>query len=68
MLGKGRYYLNFTNGITRTIYLLANGVKQFPVLCERHSAELLVQLAGSSRRQPLLLSALKDQLESTRPY
>lgn len=51
--------LSFTNGITRTIYLLSNGAKSFPVLCERRAADLLVELAGWESIPPLALSTLK---------
>lgn len=51
--------LSFVNGITRTIYLLSNGVKSFPVLCERGAADLLVELAGSEKTPPIVLSTLK---------
>jgi hypothetical protein len=51
--------LSFVNGITRTIYLLSNGAKSFPVLCERRAADLLVELAGCQNSQPIVLSTLK---------
>lgn len=51
--------LSFVNGITRTIYLLTNGVRSFPVLCERGAADLLVELAGWENTPALLLSTLK---------
>ncbi|MYM28311.1 hypothetical protein GTP58_08240 [Duganella sp. CY15W] len=38
--------LAFTNGITRTIWLLAAGAKAFPVECDLKSAALLQALAG----------------------
>lgn len=57
---KGEAVLGFTNGITRTIFLLANGAKQFPVRCELNSAKLLFELAGCGH-QPLLLSSLRRQ-------
>lgn len=56
---KGESFLNFTNGVTRTIFLLANGATEFPVRCEKNSAELLSQLAGSGNHSPLLLSSLE---------
>jgi hypothetical protein len=58
---KGEVFLNFTNGITRTIFLLANRAKEFPVRCERNAADLLRQLAGSANHQPLLLSSLEQR-------
>lgn len=51
--------LSFVNGITRTIYLLSNGAKSFPVLCERRAADLLIELAGCEDSQPIVLSTLK---------
>lgn len=56
---KGEAFLNFTNGVTRTIFLLANGAKEFPVRCERSAADLLFKLAGSANHPPLLLSSLE---------
>lgn len=58
---KGEVFLSFTNGITRTIFLLANGAKVFPVRCERSAADLLFKLAGSANHPPLLLSSLKHR-------
>lgn len=53
--------LSFVNGITRTIYLLSNGVKSFPVLCERRAADLLVELAGWENVPPIVLSTLTNR-------
>lgn len=39
-------FVTFTNGITRTIWLLASGAKFFPVECSMRDAELLQSLAG----------------------
>ncbi|NHZ99111.1 hypothetical protein [Massilia sp. CCM 8734] len=55
----GEPCLSFVNGITRTIYLLANGVRSFPVLCERQAADLLVELAGWKGTHPLQLSLFR---------
>jgi len=43
---RQRITLSFTNGITRTIWLLANGAKAFPVECDLRSANLLQAIAG----------------------
>ena len=56
--------LSFVNGITRTIYLLSNGARSFPVLCERPAADLLVELAGLERITPIVLSTLKTAREA----
>ncbi|HGO6074580.1 TPA: hypothetical protein ACK3Q6_004431 [Burkholderia cepacia] len=45
------HYVTFTNGITRTIYLLANKAEVFPVTCPLQDAELLHRLAGSRGSQ-----------------
>lgn len=58
--------LSFVNGITRTIYLLANGAKSFPVLCERRAADLLVELAGCKNSVPIALSTLKASMDRRR--
>lgn len=55
--------LSFTNGITRTIFLLSNGAQAFPVLCELRSADLLVELAGAGTA-PLRLSTLRGNSPS----
>lgn len=40
--------VGFTNGVTRTIWLMANGAKEIPVSCERGSgSELLHRHAGA---------------------
>ena len=42
-----RPYCTFTNGITRTIWLLANGAECFPVITDKHSHKLLRLYAGA---------------------
>lgn len=42
--------LNFTDGITRTIWLLTFGAKSFPVECSTAEAPLLQKLVGTGRR------------------
>lgn len=37
---------SFVDGITRTIWLLANGASFFPLLCSRRSKNVLEELAG----------------------
>ncbi|CDY78648.1 hypothetical protein BGLT_04953 [Caballeronia glathei] len=39
-------YVAFTNGVTRTIWLAANGAKYFPVECHVREADRLQELAG----------------------
>ena len=58
---KGEVFLSFTNGITRMIYLLANGAKEFPARRERRTAGLLFRLAGSANHPLLLLSSSKHR-------
>jgi hypothetical protein len=43
-----RRILGFTNGVTRTIWLLHAGAKQFPVRCSTADAPLLQRWAGAS--------------------
>jgi hypothetical protein len=38
--------VSFTNGVTRTIWLLAHGARVFPVMCSSQDAPLLQRLAG----------------------
>lgn len=50
--------LHFTNGITRTIWLLTAGAKSFPVECSTESAPLLQELAGTADSQFLSIEQL----------
>ena len=44
---EGFNFVGFTNGITRTMWLLSNHAESFPVsLNQLHEAEFLNQLAG----------------------
>lgn len=43
---RKRITVSFTNGITRTIWLLVEGAESFPVECDLKSADLLQALAG----------------------
>jgi hypothetical protein len=49
--------LNFHNGITRTIWLLSNGCKLFPVLCITGHAEILQFNAGEVGTSPINLQS-----------
>lgn len=40
-------YVGFINGITRTIWLLANEASKYPVLCLNSIAKLLFEIAGA---------------------
>ncbi|CAK7053932.1 MAG: hypothetical protein BACD_02605 [Bacteroides rodentium] len=51
-------YITFTNGITRTIWLLAYGAKCFPVICETKNADLLQLMAGLPDGKPQTLQKL----------
>lgn len=46
VIPAGTSYVGFTNGITRTIWLLSKDVEFFPVETYRDCAELLAELAG----------------------
>lgn len=39
--------LHFTDGVTRTIWLLTNGASHFPVECSTQNAPLLQNLVGT---------------------
>lgn len=54
----GEPYLGFTNGVTRTIFMLAGGVSAFPVKCAVSSAKLLWELADVEAYPSVLLSDL----------
>ncbi|QDQ40187.1 hypothetical protein E3226_007125 [Legionella geestiana] len=47
-------YCTFTNGITRTIWLLANGATCFPVMTDNKSYELLKLYAGIHEQEKLI--------------
>jgi hypothetical protein len=55
---RGLPWLGFTNGITRTLWLLTNGAKVFPVECELSEADVLQELAGVPGGRPVVLSEL----------
>lgn len=51
--------LGFTNGITRTIWLLANGAERFPLHADNHrSAQLLQRGIGHRSAYPLAVQTL----------
>lgn len=54
--------INFDNGITRTIWLLAYGAPVFPIECDYQYAELLCQYAGTEHRQIKTVTELTDGL------
>ena len=45
----------FSNGITRTIWLLANGCTAFPILCPMPGAQALHEYSGAAKDNGLLL-------------
>ncbi|MCA7888881.1 hypothetical protein LGM58_37515 [Burkholderia contaminans] len=47
--------ISFTNGITRTIWLLAARAERFPVSCSAGDATLLHQLVGADDTEPHLV-------------
>lgn len=57
--------LDFDNGVTRTIWLLANGAQVFPVSCKVEHASLLYELAGAGgghcRADALVLPYSNDE-------
>lgn len=59
-------YVTFTNGITRTIWLLANRCSSFPIECKLPGAHQLHKLAGSSEHPLYMVDDLieKFRLES----
>lgn len=55
---SGLPWLGFTNGVTRTIWLLTQGATVFPVDCSVDDAGELQNLAGLPGGRPVLLSDL----------
>jgi hypothetical protein len=49
--------VGFTDGVTRTIWLLAHQAVSFPVTISEQSAHLLQELAGTPHRAPTPISA-----------
>ncbi|WP_155419361.1 plasmid fertility inhibition factor family protein [Chromobacterium subtsugae] len=54
--------VRFTNGITRTIWLIANGATAFPVRCHMESANILQHYAGVEWSQPISVEQLTGHL------
>ena len=57
-------YISFTNGITRTIWLLCNGAKSFPVEVAAHEEERLSNAAGCHGYQVTNPDLLRIKSES----
>lgn len=55
---KRKPYCAFTDGITRTIWLLANGARCFPVITDYQSYELLQLHAGLPESKKLIESII----------
>ena len=51
-------YVTFSNGITRTIWLMAYGADAFPVECSKEEAPLLQRCAGLPYGSPLTIAEL----------
>jgi hypothetical protein len=68
--GKSEYqeqfdYIGFTNGITRTIWLLTQGCTSFPVECEMPGARELHQVAGASETEFYTIGELVKSLSNS---
>lgn len=62
----GQMQIGFNNGFTRTIWLLAHGADDFPVLCEAEAADVLHDAAGVSGHAPVSIGdLLKDFTRAT---
>lgn len=57
--GSGRMQIGFSNGYTRTIWLLAHGACGFPVKCSGETAQALHAAAGAAGSSP---TTIKDLL------
>lgn len=55
--------ISFTNGITRTIWLLAARAERFPVSCSVDDATLLHRLVGADNTEPHLVVDLLPQID-----
>jgi hypothetical protein len=62
-LGGSTNAVGFTNGMTRTLWLLANGVSAFPVQCATSDASDLFQSCGVDWASPLTVQDLLGDLK-----
>ena len=60
---NGLAHIDFTNGITRTIWLLAAGAKAFPVECSTREAAKLQDTAGAQGCAPISVEQLLSDLD-----
>ena len=60
-------FLQFTNGITRTIWLLSNGCQQFPIECPTIEAKILYEHAAVPNTELTTVSSLLDSLQPENP-
>lgn len=58
----GPLCVDFTNGITRTMWLLAAGAKAFPVECRSNTVDELHSLAGIPEMPPMTVQNLLSDL------
>lgn len=64
----GHPFIGFTNGVTRTLWLLVNGAKSFPVeVYKAAGAKQLYEFAGIGE-PPLSYQQLQDKHEVITPY
>jgi hypothetical protein len=54
--GKDQMTLTFSNGITRTIWLVSNGCIEFPIVCATSQSEILWENAGNLNVKPVYLN------------
>lgn len=62
---SGQMQIGFGNGFTRTIWLLAHGADDFPVLCEPETADALHKAAGVFGHVPVSIGDLLKDLTRT---
>lgn len=64
---KEKPYIGFINGVTRTMWLLANGAKSFPIeVHKEHAAQALHSFAGIGEK-PMTYQDLKDKFDVKKP-
>jgi hypothetical protein len=51
-------YVSYIDGITRSIWLMANGCKEFPIQCLKNESDLLHQHAGVEGIPPVCVATL----------
>lgn len=61
------YELTMVNGITRTMWLLVNGARSFPIKCPNHCVDLTHKAIGTRGTSPIPLTELARHTQKAWP-